>query len=328
MSAGGLPELAWLGSVREVCYPLSRLNPIWVKENLLDSAIPLPSPTVQFPEQHPYCEVTLNLGGPGVQHIGNESQRIDPGTIMLMGPGIPHTAEALAHPCHSITVYILPVLFFDLGPNGDGPKILRRFTARQPIGRRLLQLPPAQLRSTRSILGKMLAEFGQRNFGSELRLRSLLGDLLVSLLRWENTAAGGEDSSELAANWEPIQTALHYLHEHHAEVIYVQQLARTVRMGERQLNGLFRERLGMGCIQYLNSYRVSLAAAMLSTSPLPVTTVAYAVGFETLSHFNTTFRSVMGLSPTGYMRRRVRAGDQAPDGASHPAAAAWAEQAG
>ena len=301
-------ELAWLGSVREVRYPLTRLNPIWVKENVLDPAMPLPSSTVQFPEQHPYCEVTLNLGGPGLQHIGNESHPIEPGSIMLLGPGIPHTAEAFAHPGRSVTIYILPVLFFDLGPNGDGPRILQRFTARQPIGRRIFTLPPAQLRSARALVRQMLSEFGQRRMGSELRLRSLLSDLLVSLLRWESATAGGEAAPELAANWTQIQTALHYMHEHHSEVIYVRQLARAVRMGERQLNGLFRERLGMGCIQYLNSYRVSLAAAMLSTSDLPVTTAAYAVGFETLSHFNTTFRNVMGLSPTGYMKRRGQAG--------------------
>jgi AraC-like DNA-binding protein len=57
----------------------------------------------------------------------------------------------------------------------------------------------------------------------------------------------------------------------------------------------------MSCIQYLNEYRVSLAASMLSTSEIPITTVAFEVGFETLSHFNTTFRKVIGMSPTEYV---------------------------
>jgi transcriptional regulator GlxA family with amidase domain len=74
------------------------------------------------------------------------------------------------------------------------------------------------------------------------------------------------------------------------------------------LNGLFRELLGMSCIQYLNEYRVSLAASMLSTSTVPVTTVAVNVGFETLSHFNTTFHRVIGMSPTEYIGRKKKAG--------------------
>ena len=43
-----------------------------------------------------------------------------------------------------------------------------------------------------------------------------------------------------------------------------------------------------------------------------VTEVAFNVGFETLSHFNTSFHALMGMSPTRYadgMRRRKSSGN-------------------
>jgi transcriptional regulator GlxA family with amidase domain len=150
----------------------------------------------------------------------------------------------------------------------------------------------------------MVEEFKKGDFGSELRLRSLLMELLVSLVRWEESDGRYTVPHLARANWTHIQKALHYMHEHHTEAIYVRQVAQALRVGERQLNGLFRELLGMGCIQYLNEYRVSLAASMLSTSAVPITAIAFKVGFETLSHFNTTFRKVIGMSPTEYVGRK------------------------
>ncbi len=45
------------------------------------------------------------------------------------------------------------------------------------------------------------------------------------------------------------------------------------------------------------------AAALLSESTYNVTEAALTVGFESLSHFNATFRSFMGVSPKHYVRR-------------------------
>lgn len=298
-------DLAWLGDVREVRYPLSRLSPLWMRESLVRSGPPLPQATVPHPESHPYCEFTINLEGSGREYIGPEHHNVEPGSVMLLGPGLPHTAAMFDYPVRAITVYILPIFFLDMGPNGDGARLLKRFTAAQPIGQRILRPPPELWHAVRKDIVKMLEEFQSAALGSELRMRSLVMDALVAILRWEESMGLPVDPQLEQADWSCIQRALQYMHEHHTEVIYVRAVARAVRIGERQLNGMFRELLGMGCIQYLNSYRVSLAAAMLRTSNVPVTTVAFAVGFETLSHFNTTFRDVIGMSPTEYMGRRV-----------------------
>ncbi len=295
--------IAWLGSVREVCYPLSRKNPIWVRESLQRAGPAVPNPTVQYPERHPYCELTLNLQGTGIEYIGSDNKRVESGTIMLLGPNLPHTAEALEYPIRAVTVYILPVLLLDLGPNIDGPKIIKRYTAKQAIEDRIIRMPARLYRRLKLLMLDMLEEFRGQEFGREMRLRSLLAETLIALCRWEDSARGDSTRQFDIANWGQIHRALQYIHEHYTEVIYVRELAETVEMRERQLNGLFRELLGIGCIQYINSYRISLATSMLSSANVPITTAAYAVGFETLSHFNTTFKTVVGMSPTEYLRQ-------------------------
>jgi AraC-like DNA-binding protein len=241
-----------------------------------------------------------------MQSIGHESQKVAAGAVMLLGPNLPHKAELYEYPAHSITVYILPILFLEMGPNADGAAILKRFCAGQTIADRILQVPPSLLVELQQGMSEMLGEFTEGRFGSELRLRARLVEMLVSLLRWEASIGKRAVPQMVRADWSHIQKALHYLHEHHTEVIYVRQIAEKLRVGERQLNGLFRELLGMGCIQYLNEYRVSLAASLLQTTSASITTVAFQVGFETLSHFNTTFRKVIGMSPTEYVGRKSK----------------------
>ena len=64
--------------------------------------------------------------------------------------------------------------------------------------------------------------------------------------------------------------------------------------------------MGMSCMQYLRSYRISHACALLCLPGARVTEVAMEVGFETLSHFNLSFRRFCECSPTEYIQRRGR----------------------
>ena len=297
-------DLAWLGEVRNVSQPLSRLRPIWVKENVMKPGLlPLPRPGVPHPERHPYCEFTIGCeGGKGIQYIGREKQLTgDRPSVMLLGPGVPHNSELLACPCRSIVIYFLPVLAFDMGPGGDGVRVLNRFTAEQSITERILFPPEALWEKFKRNAQKMLIEFQTGGFGSEMLLRSLLTDSLVALVRWEDENGKDTLPSSDPIQWDYVQRALRYLQEHYAEPIYVKEVARAAGLSESRLKSVFRESLGMSCVQYLKSYRVSLAASMLGRSRHQVTEVAMAAGFETLSHFNSTFREITGMSPTEYI---------------------------
>jgi AraC-like DNA-binding protein len=61
--------------------------------------------------------------------------------------------------------------------------------------------------------------------------------------------------------------------------------------------------LGMPWSRYLQGYRIHRAAALLSEPGHSILEAAMAVGFESLSHFNATFRSIMGVSPSVYAKR-------------------------
>jgi transcriptional regulator GlxA family with amidase domain len=101
-------------------------------------------------------------------------------------------------------------------------------------------------------------------------------------------------------DWNPINKALRYLREHYSEPIYGREVARAAGVSQSRLRVLFHEAIGMPWVNYLRSLRVHRAAAFLCQGNLSITEVALAAGFESQSHFNVTFRSLMRVSPSSY----------------------------
>lgn len=263
----------------------------------------LPEPTVPHPQKHPYCELGLLISGKVVQYIGTEKIERTPGSLMLLPPGTPHYAIRHAYPHRVVTVFFLPMLLFAMGPEGDGARALARFTTPQRIAERIVALPPALARKTSGRFQEMAEEFLAQKTACELRLLALLLDVMVDLLRWEETEGRNVSVAQTALNWSQLEKTLKFIHEHFSEPLYVEQIARVAGLSVSRLQAMFHEALGMSCVQYLRTYRISHASALLCAPGARVTDIALSVGFETLSHFNTSFRSFMGMSPTQYMQK-------------------------
>ena len=78
------------------------------------------------------------------------------------------------------------------------------------------------------------------------------------------------------------------------------------RLDIRIAKSLFQHALGISWVKYLQGYRIHRAAALLNEGRCNVTEAAMTVGFDSLSHFNLTFRSFMGVCPKDYGRPHER----------------------
>ncbi|MCL5098318.1 MAG: AraC family transcriptional regulator [Candidatus Omnitrophica bacterium] len=290
-------ELAWLSDVTESLKPASELCPIWVRHGTIYSGSPAPPP-----ERHPYCGMGINLEGTVVTFVERQKAERLPGDIILVGPGVPHWSRITRYPLKFITVYFLPSVLIDLGPQSDGPEVLRRFTVKQTLSERLVRPPKVLRQRLTRWFEEIRDEFERKQFGREIRLRTLLMEQLVELLRWEQRMGRKLGKAE-DTEWQPVSKIFRYLREHYTEPIYAENLARAVGVSESRLKILFNKAVGMSWVKYLQGYRIHRAAALLSEPGSNVTEAAFAVGFESLSHFNATFHSFMGVSPTIYQKR-------------------------
>lgn len=289
------PDLAWLLDVTESRQPLSETSPIWVRHGTVQHGPPTP-----HPERHPYCDFSLVFEGEGFSFVEGEKVWRKPGELLLLGPGIPHWGTIHKFPLRFITVYFLPSVLIEMGPQSDGVRILRRFTAKQRLADRLVHLPRRLLTETTALLREMVAEFEGNQFGREVKLRTLLMDQLISLLRWEQSQGRDLSGEELEVDWRPIMKTLQYLRDHYSEPIYAREVARAAGLSESRLKAVFRKAIGLSWVKYLQGYRIHRAGALLNEADHNVTQAALAVGFESFAHFNKTFRAFMGVSPKNY----------------------------
>jgi YesN/AraC family two-component response regulator len=105
-----------------------------------------------------------------------------------------------------------------------------------------------------------------------------------------------------------VRQAMAYLHEHYAQPISREDVARHVNMNEDYLTFCFRKELGMTPIAYLNRYRINQAKQLLAARSLSITEVALEVGFYDHSYFSRVFRREVGMSPDAYRRAQRKAG--------------------
>lgn len=297
-----IPDLSWLSMVDEVGPQLTPQSPIAVKhfEVLSDG------PQLTQPERHPYCELGLHSSGSGIEYVELEQGLRRPGDLFIAGPGVPHCFKIMQYPLRGTAIYFLPSLLCEMGPNFDGLHILRRFTVRQDLNRRLVRLPVAVRNRLLAGFRDIQVEFAGQELGREIRLRTLLMEMLVELIRSESRSGQEIAGTEVSPKWELVNQALCYLRAHFAEPVYARDIAQEIGVSESRLKVLFREALGVPWSRYMQGYRVQQAVALLSTSECNVTQAALAVGFESLSHFNATFRAFTGMSPGTYLQRRSK----------------------
>ncbi len=95
--------------------------------------------------------------------------------------------------------------------------------------------------------------------------------------------------------------AMESQHIYREEDLTLQGLADRVGITPHQLSEYFNSRLGVNFNGFVNGYRVKEARRLLLEDPdRTVLSVAYAVGFNSKSSFNTAFARQVGVTPTDF----------------------------
>ncbi len=103
-------------------------------------------------------------------------------------------------------------------------------------------------------------------------------------------------------------TCANWIAEHTAEAIDLQLLSQRSGLSLFHFLRVFSTVLGVTPHQYLIRCRLKQAAQLLHQQEIPITDIAYSVGFGDLSNFVRSFGRAAGTSPGGY--RRATQGDR------------------
>lgn len=96
------------------------------------------------------------------------------------------------------------------------------------------------------------------------------------------------------------KTIVSYIEEHYQEPVSLRQLADAIPCNSQYLCRFFKEIAGVSPVQYLISYRLERACALLLRTASPVTEIALDCGFENISYFIRKFKAQKGCTPGEY----------------------------
>ena len=105
-----------------------------------------------------------------------------------------------------------------------------------------------------------------------------------------------------------VREAAMWIDANASEPIDLASAAREVEMSPYHFLRSFAGIVGVTPHQYLLRSRLRRAARLLADDALPITEVAFEVGFNDLSNFVRTFHRAAGVSPRGF--RRAAKGDR------------------
>ena len=97
-----------------------------------------------------------------------------------------------------------------------------------------------------------------------------------------------------------VRTVLQLTEERLAEEVRFADLAAEVGLVPRSLARRFEAEVGMTWRATLRRMRILQAVERLAAGDTPVTTIAHAVGYGSLSAFNAAFRELTGTTPSDY----------------------------
>jgi AraC-like DNA-binding protein/quercetin dioxygenase-like cupin family protein len=248
---------------------------------------------------HPECELTLILQSRGRRFVGDSFAEFAPGDLVLLGSNLPHywrNPEAAVKTQSQSKAIVVQFREDCFGKDFLGlPEMtgIRKLLLR---ARRGLHFTGKTRDEVAVIMSRLP---GLKSFDQLLDLLHIFKLLNES---GEDRVLSSPGFSPLLDEFasERINRAYQFIFENFAAPIQHGQIARGSGMSLSAFGHYFKRATGRTLTDFINEVRVGHASRLLIETDQSVSEIAYASGFESLSHFNRRFRKLNGLNPKEY----------------------------
>ena len=99
------------------------------------------------------------------------------------------------------------------------------------------------------------------------------------------------------------QKIINYLDYHYRMNLSMESLAKANHCSVSYLSHMFKAKSGLSLRAYINALRIRDAAVYLENTDMPISEIAYTLGYEDSNYFSTVFLREKGCSPSAYRKR-------------------------
>ncbi|WP_421987026.1 AraC family transcriptional regulator [Roseivirga sp.] len=246
---------------------------------------------------HPELELVYVNSGSGKRHIGKHMSYFNDGELVLIGSYLPHygfTDRFSGNKSETVVQFkqdFLGPAFFDI-PEMDSVK-------------QLLELAKKGLTfhgETKDKVGAKIEALAWENqYGRLIGLLSILKDLSDSQ-DYEVLNAEGVALAVDAKENDRMNVIYSHIRTNFKDHISLDDMADKVSMTVPAFCRYFKKISRKTFTKFVNEYRVVHASKLLAETSMAITEVSFESGFNNFSHFNKSFKSFTGKSPSEYRK--------------------------
>lgn len=145
----------------------------------------------------------------------------------------------------------------------------------------------------------------QEPFGFELEIQAELSRFWCLLLK-ETEELRSRNIESNSVDIERVKAMMQFIQNNFRDKITLEDIALSANISERECARCFQRCIGMSPINYLNEYRVRMAARMLLQTEDSILTISENCGFSSSSYLGKVFHDALNCTPREYRKKNSK----------------------
>lgn len=240
---------------------------------------------------HNHMEIAYIISGKAIFNINSISYEVKEGDIVLINPYEQHYGIPTSTQNPSLEFF---VGFSNFKFNNMPPETL--FLNEYPI----ITTKPSSRKQILQLINDIMEENKQNQTGKDFMLQAYITQFILLAIREKQQENEVQAENKKSAITKEI---ISYLHEHFAEKISLEQVAKNVYLSPFYISKVFKEEIGETPINYLIKIRLENAKhLLLNQKDLSIKEISSIVGYEDAYHFSKSFKKYYGIPPAEYKK--------------------------
>ncbi|MFC3334573.1 AraC family transcriptional regulator [Flavobacterium palustre] len=255
---------------------------------------------------HSEYEIIYIQQGTGTRFLGNNIAQFDAGDILLIGSNLPHfmKSDDAYHSGNTnlrvkgtIIQFEKDFMYYAINhyPHFIKIKKLLQDSVRG------IYFSSAQSPKLQDLLAKLPLENG-------LNQLLLFLELLKEMSETDNRQiiSTSDFINETIYDTARIDKIISYLNKNYTRHISLEEIASFAAMNAAAFCRYFKSKTGKSFKNYILDMRIGYACKLLIMEDISISDISSQCGFESISHFNKTFKKSLGYVPSQYRKTMLK----------------------
>lgn len=144
-------------------------------------------------------------------------------------------------------------------------------------------------------------------FGSGQMIKNYLEQFLIHMIRRYSQSvvlskrpALTTKTTKKKSDEEVFHRIVDYLENNMTTHITIEQICHDNLIGRSQLQKIFKEKTGLGIIEYFSHMKIEAAKELIRTNHMNFTQVSEYLGYTSIHYFSRQFKKLTGMTPSEY----------------------------